>query len=85
MKLQYHTHRKKLYIRKSMSFEGQQQNDKISSCCMIFNVMNSTNTIYHLENLRKYVVKNKWKRKTDTNRDNILSHTSMTVWEHVNT
>ncbi|MGB8032389.1 MAG: hypothetical protein WCF03_01000 [Nitrososphaeraceae archaeon] len=75
-------------VRKSMSFEGEQQKIEhngsrkkfsaayISYISMLwpdtklmydsYEVMNSTNTINHLENLRKYVMKITWKRKTDT-------------------
>jgi hypothetical protein len=69
-------------IRKSMSFEGQQQKiehngsrKKFSAYISMlwpdmrlmydfYDVMNSTNTINHLENLRKYVMH--YMEKTDT-------------------
>ena len=71
-------------VRKSMSFEGEQQKIEHNGSRKKFSlyismlwpdtklmydfyeVMNSTNTINHLENLRKYVMKITWKRKTDT-------------------
>src|SRR5712691_11094628 len=67
-------------IRKSMSFEGEQQRiehtgsrKKFSIYISMlwpdqnlmynfYDVMNSDNTINHLENLRKYVMKIRWKR-----------------------
>ena len=67
-------------IRKSMSFEGEQQKiehngsrKKFSVYISMlwpdkklmydfYDVMNSNNTINHLENLRKYVMKIRWKR-----------------------
>jgi hypothetical protein len=67
-------------IRKSMSFEGEQQRiehtgsrNKFSAYISmlwpdkklmynLYDVMNSKNTINHLENLRKHVMKIRWKR-----------------------
>ena len=67
-------------IRKSMSFEGEQQKiehngsrKKFSAYISMlwpdqklmydfYDVMNSNNTINHLENLKKYVMKIRWKR-----------------------
>jgi hypothetical protein len=50
-----------------------------------YDVMNSTNTIYHLENLRKYVMeKITWKRLILI-WDNASFHLSMTVQKYINT
>ena len=89
-------------IRKSMSFEGQQQKiehngsrKKFSAYISMlwpdmrlmydfYDVMNSTNTINHLENLRKYVMKITWKRLILI-WDNASFHLSMTVRKYINT
>lgn len=89
-------------IRKSMSFEGQQQKiehnggrRKFSVYISMswpdmklrydfYDVMNSTNTIDHLENLRKYVMKKiKWKRLILV-WDNASYHLSTTVQKYTN-
>ncbi len=49
-----------------------------------YDVMNSTNTINHLENLRKYVMKITWKRLILI-WDNASFHLSMTVRKYINT
>ena len=49
-----------------------------------YDVMNSTNTINHLENLRKYVMKITWK-KLILIWDNASFHLSMTVRKYINT
>jgi hypothetical protein len=49
-----------------------------------YEVMNSTNTINHLENLRKYVMKITWKRLILI-WDNASFHLSMTVRKYINT
>ena len=89
-------------IRKSMSFEGEQQKiehngsrKKFSAYISMlwpdmklmydfYDVMNSTNTINHLENLRKYVMKITWKRLILI-WDNASFHLSMTVRKYINT
>ncbi len=89
-------------IRKSMSFEGQEQKiehngsrKKFSAYISMlwpdmrlmydfYDVMNSTNTINHLENLRKYVMKITWKRLILI-WDNASFHLSMTVRKYINT
>ncbi|MGA8085268.1 MAG: transposase [Candidatus Nitrosopolaris sp.] len=89
-------------IRKSMSFEGEQQKiehngsrKKFSAYISMlwpdmrlmydfYDVMNSTNTINHLENLMKYVMKITWKRLMLI-WDNASFHLSMTVRKYINT
>ena len=88
-------------IRKSMSFEGQQQKiehngsrKKFSAYISMlwpdmrlmydfYDVMNSTNTINHLENLRKYVMKITWKRLILI-WDNASYHVNQIVRDYVN-
>lgn len=89
-------------VRKSMSFEGEQQKiehngsrKKFSMYISMlwpdtklmydfYEVMNSPNTINHLENLRKYVMKITWKRLILI-WDNASFHLSMTVRKYINT
>jgi hypothetical protein len=89
-------------VRKSMSFEGEQQKIEHNGSRKKFSVyismlwpdmklmydfyevMNSTNTINHLENLRKYVMKITWKRLILI-WDNASFHLSMTVRKYINT
>lgn len=92
----------KPYIRKSMSFEGQQQKIEHNGSREKFSVyismlwpdiklmydfydsMNSTNTIDHLENLRKYVMKKiTWKRLVLI-WDNASYHLSTTAQKYIN-
>ena len=89
-------------VRKSMSFEGEQQKiehngsrKKFSMYISMlwpdtklmydfYDAMNSTNTINHLENLRKYVMKKiKWKRLILI-WDNASFHLSITVRKYIN-
>ena len=49
-----------------------------------YDVMNSNNTIDHLENLRKYVMNTRWKRLTLI-WDNASFHVSKEVQDYINT
>ncbi len=87
-------------IRKSMSFEGEQQKiehngsrKKFSAYISMlwpdkklmydfYDVMNSDNTIDHLENLRKYVMKIRWKRLILI-WDNASFHVSRIVHDYI--
>ena len=88
-------------IRKSMSFQGEQQKiehngssrNKFSTYISMlwpdqnlmydfYDVMNSNNTIDHLENLRKYVMKIRWKRLILI-WDNASFHISRMVHEYI--
>lgn len=89
-------------IRKSMSFEGEQQKiehngsrKKFSVYISMlwpdmklmydfYDVMNSTNTINHLENLKIQIKKIGWKRLILI-WDNASFHLSMTVQKYINT
>ena len=89
-------------VRKSMSFEGEQQKIEHSGSRKKFSVyismlwldtkliydfydvMNSINTINHLENLRKYVMKITWKRLIMI-WDNASYHVSLMVQKYINT
>jgi DDE superfamily endonuclease len=87
-------------IRKSMSFQGEQQKiehngsrNKFSTYISMlwpdqklmynfYDVMNSNNTIDHLENLRKYVMKIRWKRLILI-WDNASFHVSRIVHDYI--